>query len=247
MSLKLKYLYRAYRYRLRDDRAELRFLCQNLRRGQVAVDVGAHKGAYTYWMRRRVGLSGIVYAFEPQPRQVPYLREVFSAMGYENVELVPKALSDQCSQKPLHVPTGVGKSHMASLEDSKAGLAMSAAYSVDATTLDAFFENQRRDPDFLKIDVEGHELAVLNGGLRILKNHRPTILLECEGRHRADGDVWSVLNLLQSLGYEGSFFLHRRRIPLAKFDPALHQRLEVSHPAFLPKDYVNNFAFVPRS
>ena len=80
------YLYRAYRYRLRVDPAELRFVGQSLRPGQVAVDIGCHKGAYTYWMRRRVGPSGAVYAFEPQPQQVAYLRAAFSAMRYDNVE-----------------------------------------------------------------------------------------------------------------------------------------------------------------
>ena len=246
MSLKWKYLYRAYRYRWRDDWAELRFMCQNLSRGQVAVDLGTYKGAYTYWMRQRVGPSGTVYAFEPQPCQVQYLRGVFSAMHYDNVEAVPLAVSDRCGPRQLHVPAGLGKSHMASLENVGAIREMGETHSVDTTTLDAFFENHSRGPDFLKIDVEGHELAVLNGGLRTLEDHRPTILLECEGRHRSNGGVWPVLNLLQSLGYEGSFFLNRRRLPLAKFNPDVHQRLETLDPVFLPPGYVNNFAFVPQ-
>src|SRR4051794_13548296 len=104
MSVWLRYLYRAYRYRFRVDPAEIRFVRQSLQPGQVAVDVGCHKGAYTYWMRRRVGPSGAVYAFEPQPRQVAYLREAFSAMCYDNVEIVPMALSDKSGQLPLYTP-----------------------------------------------------------------------------------------------------------------------------------------------
>src|SRR4249919_3942281 len=128
MSVRLKYLYRAYRYRFRVDPAEIRFVRQSLQSGQVAVDIGCYKGAYTYWMRRRVGPSGAVYAFEPQPKQVRYLRDIFSVMEYDNVELVPMAVSDQCSQKPLHVPAGPGKTHMASLEDSGAVRAMAEDY-----------------------------------------------------------------------------------------------------------------------
>ena len=88
---------------------------QSLQPGQVAVDIGCHKGAYTYWMRRRVGASGAVYAFEPQPKQVAYLREAFSAMRYDNVAIVPMAVSNHCGEMPLYVPDGAGKTHAATL------------------------------------------------------------------------------------------------------------------------------------
>src|SRR5947209_20546565 len=114
MSIWLPYLYRAYRYRFRVDPAEIRFVRRSLRPGQVAVDIGCHKGAYTYWMRRSVGPSGVVYAFEPQPKQAAYLREAFSSMNYDNVVLVPMAVSDKCGQMPLYVPAN--STHAASLE-----------------------------------------------------------------------------------------------------------------------------------
>lgn len=240
MPVKLRYLYRAFRYRLRVDPAELRFVCSQLRAGQVAVDIGCHKGAYTYWMRRRVGPNGAVFAFEPQPKQVNYLRTAFAAMRYDNVAIVPMAVSDICGTLPLHVPEGAGKTHAATLEvksDSK-------FTRVEVTTLDAFIALQDRGPDFLKIDVEGHELAVLEGARRTLQSHRPAILIECEARHRADGNVYPVFNLLRSHGYEGSFFLDGGRRPLAQFNPAKHQRIRDCAVA-TPRGYANNFAFVP--
>ena len=250
MSVRLKYLYRAYRYRLREDPAEIRFVRQSLRPGQVAVDIGCHKGAYTYWMRRRVGPSGVVYAFEPQPKQVAYLREAFSAMQYDNVELVPMAVSDKSGQLPLY--TATVSTHFASLEvgpPSRGGLRGAARLAtptssllVDITTLDKFFSHDRKPPRFLKIDVEGHELSVLEGGRRTLELHHPMILVECEARHRADGDVRPVFNLLESLSYSGSFFCDGVRYPLSEFDPVVHQRLDPSTDR-LPSGYVNNFAF----
>ncbi len=258
MSGKLHYLYRAYRYRLHVDPAELRFLCSKLRPGQVAVDVGCHKGAYTYWMRRRVGRTGRVFAFEPQPRQVDYLRRIFAAMRYENVTLVPMGLSSTPGQLPLHIPAGAGMTHAATLEQGAWGREHGVGKSyldsllpaprspllVPVTTLDAFFADEPRGPDFLKIDVEGHESSVLEGARQTLAAHRPAILIECEARHRSDGDVLPVFELLESLGYRGSFFQNGRRRPLADFDPAVHQRIE---PDFdeLPRGYVNNFAFEP--
>ena len=57
---RLKWTYRAWRYRQRLERQEIRLLLRHLAAGDVAVDVGAHKGAYTYWMRRAVGASGTI-------------------------------------------------------------------------------------------------------------------------------------------------------------------------------------------
>jgi FkbM family methyltransferase len=282
MSTKLRYLYRAYRYRYRVDRAELRYVRDSLRPGQVAVDVGCHKGAYTYWMRRQVGPAGAVFAFEPQPRQVVYLRQAFATLAFDNVVLVPMALSDSAGRMPLHIPPGAGMSHAATLENrcpvgwaSPTNLSARSAspnnafvrstsptnssphmvvgnahptacstVQVDVTTLDAFFADQPRGPDFLKIDVEGHELAVLHGGRNTLEKYRPTLLLECEARHRPDSDVRPVFDLLNSLGYQGTFFQNGRRHPLSEFDSAIHQRVG-SNSDDLPGCYVNNFAFVP--
>src|SRR5436190_21936928 len=136
MSVRLKYVYRAYRYRFRVDPAEIRFVRQSLRPGQVAVDIGCHKGAYTYWMRRCVGPSGAVYAFEPQPKQVAYLREAFSVMGYDNVELVPMAVSNKSGQLPLYTPTV--STHFASLEagpPSRGGLQGAAPLATPTSSL----------------------------------------------------------------------------------------------------------------
>lgn len=248
MSGKLHYLYRAYRYRFSVDPAELRYVCSKLRPGQTGVDVGCHKGAYTYWMRRRVGRTGRIIAFEPQPRQVDYLRRIFAAMRYENVALVPQGLSDAPGQLSLHVPEGAGKTHAASFEHVVAPLQNANAsvgetrLQVAVTTLDEFFAEQARGPDFLKIDVEGHESAVLDGARKTLETHRPAILIECEARHRRDGDVQPVFELLESFGYRGSFFQNGRRRPLAEFDPAVHQRIDADSDQ-LPRGYVNNFAF----
>jgi hypothetical protein len=79
----------------------------------------------------------------------------------------------------------------------------------------------------------------------MLEQFRPTILVECEARHRADGVVQPVLDFLVSLGYAGSFFQAGRRRPIAEFDAAGHQRHTPGEK--LPAEYVNNFAFEPPS
>jgi hypothetical protein len=127
-------------------------------------------------------------------------------------------------------------------EDTASGRLAPRTVLVDATTLDAFFAGRPAGPDFIKIDVEGHELAVLRGGRQTLATHKPTLLVECEARHRPDGDVRPVFDFLASLGYEGSFFWQGRRRPLDEFDVAVHQRVEPTDKR-LPQGYANNFAF----
>jgi hypothetical protein len=67
---KFKLYHRAFQYWFRDDPAEIRYLQSRLKKGDVAIDIGAHKGGYTFWMRRLVGSSGRVIALSRR-RPVP--------------------------------------------------------------------------------------------------------------------------------------------------------------------------------
>ena len=62
----VRWVFRAWKYRLFTEQQEIKFLLENLSPGQTAVDIGSYKGAYTYWMSKRIGSTGKVFAFEPQ-------------------------------------------------------------------------------------------------------------------------------------------------------------------------------------
>ena len=112
--------------------------------------------------------------------------------------------------------------------------------TVKIATLDSL-ELQR--VGFIKIDVEGHEQAVLSGAAKTLASERPNILIELEERH-CPGTVDFVRHFLQELGYEGHFLFHGQISPITEFRKALHQdpeRLEESGRA----EYVCNFMFIP--
>jgi len=233
---RLKWIYRAWRYRYRLEQREIHLLLQHLAAGDVAVDVGAHKGAYTYWMRHAVGPAGRVYAFEPQPQLASRLRSLVSASGYGNVVVENMGLSSSAGMLTLRVP-GTGTSPGASFE---AGPVDGQSYPVEVTTLDDYFDGQDdRRVRLLKCDAEGHELEVFRGAQRLLTEARPSLLFECERRHRSSGRVDDVFQWLQELGYCGYFIERGGARDIREFDPDVHQK-DNSDPA-----YVNNFLFLP--
>ena len=63
--------------------------------GDTAIDIGAYKGGYTYWMRDAVGGAGRVFAFEPQPDLRTRLERMIRAFAWENVSVHGVAVSDE--------------------------------------------------------------------------------------------------------------------------------------------------------
>jgi FkbM family methyltransferase len=206
--------------------------------GDLAVDVGAYKGGYTYWMRRGVGGEGRVLAFEPQPEAASMLRRYVVAFEWQNVRVVEVALSSRPGERILFRPVD-GPSPAASL----VGASLPpdpTAYPVMADTLDRCLAELAPGSrlSMLKCDAEGHELDVFLGARDTLREHRPAILFECEARHLREGTVEEVFTHLAGLGYHGWFFWHGESVDVTRFDARVHQ-VEGRRP------YANNFIFVP--
>jgi len=204
--------------------------------GDTAVDVGAYKGGYTYWMRHAVGADGVVLAFEPQPEAASYLQSCVDAFGWANVVAVESALSSEPGSLVLLRP-GAAPSPAASLVGASLPPGPHAT-TVIADTLDRHVARHAagRRVRFLKCDVEGHELAVFRGAENTLRESHPAILVECEVRHLSGHTVADVFEHLTALGYRGFFFRGGRAEDVSHFDARVHQ-VEGRRP------YVNNFAF----
>ena len=211
------------------------------RPGDVAVDAGANKGAYVYWLQRAVGPTGRVLAFEPQPALAAYLERAKQALGWSNVDVRDVALSDHSGTSVLHVP-GTGASPGASLEPGAIASVAGRTFECAVDTLDRQLEGQP-PLRFLKVDVEGHELALFRGARATLERNRPHLLFECEARHLTAHSVDDVFAHLFGLGYKGFLLRGRALLPVDQFDVDRHQPR--SGPDFWKRDdYYNNFLFV---
>ncbi len=119
-----------------------------------------------------------------------------------NVKVHEIALSDREGEADLLIPQGEqGAVHgLASLEPQLALSAQSCvALHVPIARLDAVIQE---DVAFVKIDVEGHELNVLNGAVALLERSQPVFLVEAEDRHRAAATE-SVFEFFRDKGYRG--------------------------------------------
>jgi len=239
----IKYLYRAFRYRYRIDPIEIAYILRSLKPGDVAVDIGCHKGGYLYWMRKKVGKSGQCYAFEPQPKLYNYLKAILQRFAYQNVILEHKGVSSKAGVFHLYIPkTASGASPGASLNAiADQGNAVEKV-EVQTVTLDAYFFERGIVPSLFKIDVEGHEAEVLKGGEQLLRQHHPRILMECETRHLKNGSVGDILQMMKGWGYRGFFILRGKLHAVETFDPAIHQKQSEGRFWEAP-GYVNNFVF----
>jgi FkbM family methyltransferase len=133
--------------------------------GATFVDVGANVGVYTAWGSRCVGSAGRVLAFEPIPALRGHIEHVVGLNALSNVTLVPKALGAERGVVTLWVVP-----HASGLTSAVAPSDPAAAQRVDVpmTTLDEELAGTQTPPALIKIDVEGYEMAVLQGAARTL-------------------------------------------------------------------------------
>lgn len=239
---KAKFIYRAFKYRFRNDKSELKYVINSIKQGQLVLDIGSHKGGYLHWICKAVGSTGQVIAFEPQPILHTYLASSISAFGHTNIDLHHAGVSVQQGSMDLYIPKADGLTSPGATFEKRKNTDKGHFIKVPVYQLDKLLEDRKQKVSFIKMDVEGHELEVFKGAEDILTKDAPKILVECENRHLNGITVFDVFEYLKGLGFEGHFFYQGIRLPLDKFDPEVHQAV-VGNQIVDKKNYANNFTF----
>ena len=159
-------------------------------RKRVAVDIGANNGATSLLLAREFAR---VHSFEANPDLAERARKAVPA----NVSLQATALSNKSGTAELRIPVtnGIALDGWASLQRPQVGDESDwRRVRVESRTLDSFAFDE---VDLIKIDVEGHELAVLAGANETISRNRPWLIVEVWDESRSE-----VISAMAALGYQ---------------------------------------------
>lgn len=203
-----------------------------------ALDVGANIGIYSHYFLK---YSAFCCAFEPNRKLVIRLKAAFG----DSLDIYPFGVSNQTGIAELQTPL-VGGIELDGLSTIAAADRLN-----DVPTIDIQIETRRLDDlplqpiGVIKIDVEGHELAVLEGASALLDRDSPNILVEAEERHMK-GTIKACASFLHNKGYRGFFLDEGQLFSVDGFSTERHQNIQ--NVDFggkkIRKKYINNFLFL---
>lgn len=156
--------------------AEMELWRDQIQPGMTVVDVGANVGVYTFSAAQRVGATGRVLAIEPFSGCVRCLQETCQINDLSWVTVCAGAASDRNDTLRLFLRSASELNRVVADDvDMEAG----EFEEISCFTLDSLVEKENlTQVDWLKIDAEGHELQVLLGSDRLLREFAPKILYE---------------------------------------------------------------------
>ena len=149
--------------------------------GEWVIDCGASNGATSFRFAKRVGVSGKVYAFEPDPANVRKIQETTakSAKGIENLIVVNAAVSDEN-----------GVIRFSGDQGGSSRISPDGNIEVAVQTLDNFSKSTPLSgPGLISFDVEGFEQQALSGGADLIRRLRPKLQISV---YHKTSDIYSL-------------------------------------------------------
>ena len=184
-------------------------LPQLVRKGDVAIDIGANLGYYTRPLADIVGVEGTVYAVEPVPVIFSVLER--NVRGCRNVHLMNYALGkEECDVEMANDSVaevgyfGTGRNFVSEGALSKSAVRFTARMRRGS---DLFGGLERID--FIKCDIEGYERVVMPELRTLIERHHPTVLIETDGETRHE-----IIEMFSEMGYRAYILEAGREVAL---------------------------------
>ena len=198
-----------------NDEQEIKLVKNFIIPGTDSIDVGVYRGVYSYEMSK---YSKNVHSFEPNPILLNHIEKNLKKI-IKNVNFYNYALSNKNDKVSLRVPIRNKNYNKDNYEEyfqmGRASIHNEnkfndfEVFDVESQKLDNL--NFTNKISFIKIDVEGHEVQVIKGSEKTIKNNKPILLVEIEEQYTKK-DVNDTLRYINSLGYNSFCFYDNKLI-----------------------------------
>lgn len=224
-------------YYFGDHDPKITWVCKKLLRpGDTMLDIGANCGVITISSAKLVGQTGHVHAFEPQPNLAELIQRSAQLGGYSQVSVHNIALSSQDGVMNIQIPLGHSGAASLSRQPSVHRQTREIQIQLKRTT-DYLSSLNLQSIRLIKLDVEGHEAEVLQGGLDFFRDCKPDAVVFESNEHKYESNAkpfWeqAAVRLLESIGYD--LF----EIPKFKFRLRLRKLARGTEPQVSSSDFV---------
>ena len=191
-------------------------LMKNLREGMVCLDIGANLGYYATLESKMVGKTGKVIALEPSPVSFKYLERNLDLQNESNYEALNLACGGEDGEVRFLI-TPKSNLNRVLKEDEEAPSDMNVV-KVPMKKLDTFLkEKSLKKLDFIRMDVEGYEKQILEGGKESIRKFKPMIQVEVHLQRLGKDNTKKLLEGLKTHGYNSAHCIAREFDSGSKF------------------------------
>ena len=173
-----------------------------IRPGMTVFDIGGNIGYYPLMELKLLGGHGRLIVIEPSSSNVELLKRNLALNGYDGVPVIEAAVSDERGSRVFYLSK---QSNLGTFHPTGTGATTLSGDTVTVTTTTVpDLAKEYGAPDLLRMDVEGHEVEVINGMIDDIRNktYAPTIIFETHlSRYDDEHDMARALRALFALGY----------------------------------------------
>lgn len=179
---------------------EIKFIRKFLKPHMNVIDIGANYGLYTLSSAKKIGDKGKLWAFEPTGSVAECLRESIKANNFNNITLLKAGLSNHDGEANLSLNPNAELNSLNTPVDEN-----SKFETIELKTLDSSMNEFEWDSiDFVKLDAEGEEVRILEGGKSFFDQLSPVIMYELK---HGDQVNLSLINKFDEFDYKSYYLI----------------------------------------